>query len=56
MPFNVTNTDDYILAEYSEGIDYWEILESISKIFLMPEFKIKNDIWAFRDDRFALVS
>jgi hypothetical protein len=54
MPFNVTNTDNYILAEYSEGMDYWEILEGISKIFSMPEFKVKNDIWAFKDGQLKI--
>ena len=54
MPFNVTNTDDYILAEYSEGMDYWEILEGISKIFSMPEFKVKNDIWAFKNGQLKI--
>lgn len=48
MPMNITNNDDYILAEYSGGMDYWEILEGISKIFSMPEFKVKNDIWKFK--------
>ena len=26
-------------------MDYWEILEGLSKLLLMPEFKDKNDIW-----------
>jgi hypothetical protein len=45
MPMNITNNDDYILAEYSGGMGYFEILDGISKIFSMPEFKVKNDIW-----------
>ena len=55
MSLNITNTDDYILAEFSEGMDYWEIMEGISKIFSMPEFKVKNDIWAFKDGQLKIL-
>ena len=41
MPLNITNSDDYILAEYSTGMDYWEIMDGISKLFSIPELKIK---------------
>ena len=55
MSLKISNYDDYILAEYSEGMDYWEILEGISKIFSMPEFKVKNDIWAFKDGHLKIL-
>ena len=55
MPLIVTNNDDYILADFSGGIDYLEILEGISKIFSMPEFKVKNDIWMFEDGQLKIL-
>ena len=55
MPLNVTDNDDYIIAEFSEGMDYWEIMEGISKIFSMPGFKVKNDIWAFKDGQLKIL-
>lgn len=55
MPLNVTNTADFILAEFTGGIDYWEILEGISKILSMPEFKVKNDIWTFEDGQLKIL-
>ena len=54
MPLTITNKDDYILVESSTGMDYWEIVEGIAKIFTMPEFKSKNDIWVFREGQFKL--
>ena len=30
------------------GMDYWEILEALPTLFLMPEFNDKDDIWVFR--------
>jgi hypothetical protein len=29
-------------------MDYWEILETLPALFLMPEFNGKDDIWVFR--------
>ena len=55
MPLNITNSDDYILAEYSTGMDYWEIMDGISKLFSIPEFKDKNDIWVFRDGQMRML-
>jgi hypothetical protein len=49
MPLNITDKDSYILVEPSKGMDYWEIMEGISKLFSMPEFKDKNDVWVFKD-------
>ena len=48
MPLNIANKDDYILTEFSTGMDFWEIMEGIGKMFSMPDFKYKNDIWLFR--------
>jgi hypothetical protein len=55
MPLNITNTDDYILVEFSKGMDYWEIMEGISKLFSMPEFKDKNDVWVFKDGQLKML-
>jgi hypothetical protein len=48
MTLKITDKDDYILVEPSDGMDYWEILEAIPAVFLMPQFKDKDDIWVFR--------
>ncbi len=55
MPLKITNTDNYILMESSSGMDYWEIMEGISNLFSMPEFKNKNDIWLFRDGQLKIM-
>ena len=47
MSLKFTNYNDYILIEPLTGMDYWEIIEGIAKLFSMPEFKNKNDIWVF---------
>lgn len=49
MSLKITANQDYILVEPSAGLDYWEILEGISKVFSMPDFKYKNDVWVFRE-------
>ena len=45
----ITKEKDYILVEPSEGIDFWEIIEGIGKLFTMDGFPQKNDIWKFRE-------
>ena len=55
MPLDITSKDEYILAEYSTGMDYWEIMDGISKLCSMPEFKDKNDIWVFRDGQMKML-
>ena len=55
MPLKITAKQDYILVEPSAGMDYWEILEGISKLFSMPEFKDKNDIWVFREGQVKML-
>ena len=55
MPLNITSTDNFILVESSSGMDYWEIMEGISNLFSMPDFKHKNDIWLFRDGQLKIM-
>ncbi len=55
MSLNIIIEDDYILMESSEGMVYWEIMEGISKLLAMPEFKDKNDIWLFRDGQLKIM-
>jgi len=47
MSLKFTNHHDYILIESSTGMDFWDIMEGIPKLFSMPEYKYKNDIWVF---------
>jgi len=49
MPLHITARDDYILVEPEIGMDYWEIIDGLLKIFSMPEFEDRGDIWVFRD-------
>ena len=55
MPLKTTTKQDYILVEHLTGMDYWEIIESIPKLFSIPEFKDKNDIWLFRDGKMKML-
>lgn len=55
MPLNITSNDDYILMESLTGMDYGEIIEGISKLFEMPEYLDKNDIWLFRDGQLKIM-
>ena len=55
MPFKITIEDNYILVESLGGMVYWEIMEGISKLFAMPEFKDKNDLWLFRDGQLKIM-
>ena len=45
----ITIEKDYILVEPSAGVDFWEIIEGIGKLFKSDEFPQKNDIWKFRE-------
>jgi hypothetical protein len=54
MALKLTNNINYILVELSTGMDYWEILEAISKLYSMPESKNKNNIWAFRSGQMKM--
>ena len=55
MPLNININDDFILVESTAGMDYWEIMEGISKLFSMPEFKDKNDVWVFKDGQLKML-
>lgn len=55
MPLSITHNDDFILVESSDGMDYWEILEAISKLFSMPKFKVNNDIWVFKEGQLKML-
>ena len=55
MSFDITNTDDCIILEFSKGMDFWEIMEGIPKLCSMPEFKDKSDIWVFRDGQLIIL-
>ncbi|MEJ2100150.1 MAG: hypothetical protein P8X68_09245 [Desulfobacterales bacterium] len=45
----LTNEKDYILVEPSAGVDFWEIIEGIGKLFTFDGFPQKNDLWKFRE-------
>ena len=55
MELEITNKDDYILVETAKGMDSQEIIEGISKLFSMPEFKDKNDLWVFRSGKVKMM-
>jgi hypothetical protein len=52
---SIINNDDHILVESAAGMNFWDIMEGISKLFSMPEFKEKNDIWLFRDGQLKIM-
>jgi len=54
MSLKLTKKNNYILVEPPKGMDYWEIVEAISELFSMPEFKNRNDIWAFRSGQLKM--
>lgn len=54
MSVKLTNNIDFILVELLTGMDYWEIIEGMAKLFSMPEFKNKNDIWVFASDQIKM--
>ncbi len=48
MEPKITVKEDYILVEPEER-DYLEILESLGKLYTMPEYLNKDVIWFFRE-------
>ena len=46
MKPKITIKDDHILVEPLEA-EFWEIWESLGRLFKMPEFPHKNVIWNF---------
>ena len=49
MDLNISVLENYLLVEFSNGIDYWEIVEAIGKLGSIKEYGDKNDIWVFKD-------
>jgi hypothetical protein len=49
MTLQITNKQDYILVQPSAGVNFWEIIEALGKLFAMDEFPPKSDIWVFRE-------
>ena len=45
---------NYILVKPPEGVDYWQVFTTIGKLFSMPEFQEKNDLWVFREGQFNI--
>ena len=43
---------NYILVIPPEGVDFWQILTMVAKLFSMPEFKEYNDLWVLREGEF----
>jgi hypothetical protein len=40
---------DYILVIPPDGLDFWEIILAVGRLFSMREFQLKNDIWVFHE-------
>lgn len=55
MPLKITIKENYILIESSAGMVYWDIIEGILKLFAMPEFRNKNDIWLFKNGQLKMM-
>ena len=51
----IINQKNYILIKPSKGILFKEILEGLSRLFSMHEYREKNDIWLFRDGRLGIL-
>ena len=47
----ISTRDDYILVEPTEGVDFLEVIYGLSKLLSLPEFKVKNDVWIFREGK-----
>jgi len=47
MESNICVKEDYILVEPKES-DFVEIMDSLARLFTMPEYLNKNVIWRFR--------
>ena len=53
MAAKIINKKDYILVQPQE-LDYWEIFESLGKLFKKPEYLEKSVIWIFREGQLKL--
>ena len=45
----IISEQDYILIVPPEGLDFWEIVSAVGRLFPMREFQLKNAIWLFRE-------
>ena len=45
----IISEQDYILIIPPEGLDFWEIVSAVGRLFPMREFQQKNAIWLFRE-------
>jgi hypothetical protein len=45
----IVSGQDYMLIVPPEGLDFWEIVSAVGKLFPMGEFQLKNAIWLFRE-------
>ena len=48
MEPRITIKEDYILVEPQER-DFWSVMESFGRLFLLPEYQNKNTIWLFHE-------
>ena len=49
MSLEVSVNEDFILVELKEGLDISEIRRGLTRLFYIPEFIDKNDIWVFHE-------
>ena len=49
MALEVSVKEDYILVELKERPDLSEIRRGLARLFYIPEFIDKNDIWVFHE-------
>jgi hypothetical protein len=45
----IISEKDYILVITPAGLDFWEIILAVGRLFSMREFQLKNDIWVFHE-------
>ena len=41
--------DQYVLVNSRDVVDYYDIIETLGKLFVMPEFYSKHLIWVFNE-------
>ena len=46
---DIISEKDYILIIPPDGLDFWEIMLAVGRLFPMREFQQKNAIWVFRE-------
>ena len=45
----IISEKDYILIIPPDGLNFWEIVSAVGRLFPMREFQLKNAIWVFRE-------